>query len=338
MGVLFGSRRLSTAVLTGVVATLTTLMAAPAAYAADSWTALAPVPATGTGVEGLAAGATSSTLIVAAYGYDNGPGFDTNATRLYHINTNTWTAGTAAPLPVRSEEGSTVHKGLFYVVGGRSTATGTALADLVRYNSGTDTWAVLASMPTARAGVAVAKTGGGIYVIGGRTAAAGPCSGGEVAAVQRYDIATNTWSTKAPLPSARSDVGAMAINGKIYAFGGCTAAGGVVSAAEVYNPTTNTWSAIAPLPTAAAGFYGLAKSKLEGPEVYIVGGEGAGGSTLGTTQVYNVTSNSYDPGEPPMLTPRAEMGVAFKGGKVYAIGGAMPCCGISSNANEVVPI
>jgi N-acetylneuraminic acid mutarotase len=326
------------AVLGAAVTALTTLMAAPAAYAADAWSALAPVPAVGTGVEGLAAGATSSTLIVAAYGYDNGLGSDTNATRLYHITTDTWTAGTDAPLPVRSEEGSAVHKGLLYVVGGRSSSTGGVLSDLDRYDPSTDTWTVLAPMPTPRAGLGVAKLAGGIYAVGGRTSIGGPCTGGELAAVERYDIATNTWSPKASLPAARSDVGAMAIGGKLYAFGGCTAAGGVTSAAEVYDPTTDTWSPIAPLPTAGAAFYGLAKSKLEGPEIYIVGGEGAGFSTLGTTQVYKVASNSYDPSEPPMLTPRGEMGVAFKGGKVYAIGGAMPCCGASSNANEVVPI
>src|SRR5205807_664319 len=158
------------------------------------------------------------------------PPRDTHATRLYHINTNTWTAGAAAPLPNRAEVGSTVKKGLFYVVGGRSA---TVLSDLDRYNPTTDTWAGLAPMPTPRAGV-------------------------------------------------------------------------VLNAAEVYDPTTNTWSAIAPLPTGAAAFYGLAKSKLEGPEVYVVGGLGVGFSTLGTTQVYKVASNTYDPGEPAMLTPRGE--------------------------------
>src|SRR5207245_1850197 len=92
MGLRFGARRRAAAVLAGATATLTTLMVAPAAYSTDidSWTALAPVPTTGTGtgVEGMAAGATSSTLIVAAYGYDNGLLNDTNTTRLYHINTN----------------------------------------------------------------------------------------------------------------------------------------------------------------------------------------------------------------------------------------------------------
>ena len=42
----------------------------------------------------------------------------------------------------------------------------------------------------------------------------------------------------------------------------------------------------------------MAKSKLEGPEVYVVGGLGVGFSTLGTTQVYKVASNTYDLGEP----------------------------------------
>jgi N-acetylneuraminic acid mutarotase len=35
-----------------------------------------------------------------------------------------------------------------------------------------------------------------------------------------YDIATDAWSTGAPMPSARSAIGAAALNGKIYVIGG----------------------------------------------------------------------------------------------------------------------
>jgi N-acetylneuraminic acid mutarotase len=332
-----GRRQVSMLASLAVIALLAAACGPGPVVNPDAWTAKAPVPSIGAGVEGMAVGATSPTLIVAAYGFDNGIFGDTNATRLYHVDTDSWTSGTTAPLPVRSEEGSVVVGGSLYAVGGR-TALSTPLSDVDRYDPGTNSWTVLANMPTARAGVGVAATGGVIYAIGGRSGPVGPCSGGETATVEAYNIATNTWTTVAPLPSARSDVGAMAVGGKVYAFGGCTAAGGAMSDAEVYDPVTNTWSPRAPLPTAAAGFYGLAFADQESPEVYIVGGEGAGATPLSITQVYKVAFDVYDLNEPPLLTPRAEMGVTAAGNFIYAIGGARPCCGTSSNANEAATI
>jgi hypothetical protein len=42
-----------------------------------------------------------------------------------------------------------------------------------------------------------------------------------MATVEEYDPATNTWTTKAPMPTARESLGlAAASNGKIYAVGG----------------------------------------------------------------------------------------------------------------------
>jgi len=43
----------------------------------------------------------------------------------------------------------------------------------------------------------------------------------EVATVEEYDPATNTWATKAPMPTARGRLGlAAAGNAKLYAVGG----------------------------------------------------------------------------------------------------------------------
>src|SRR4051812_15327096 len=57
-----------------------------------------------------------------------------------------------------------------------------------------------------------------------------------------------TWSTKAPLPTARrSLVAATASTGQVYAFGGI-AAGGPTNVVEAYTPSTNTWAARASIP------------------------------------------------------------------------------------------
>jgi Kelch motif protein len=320
-----------------VIGAVIAFVAPGAAHAAPTWQSLAPVPSIGAGVEGMAVAAASSNLIVAAYGLDNGPFNDTNTTRLYNIATNTWSFGSPAPLPVRSELGS-LSKGAFvYALGGRLFSTGTAIADVARYHAPTNTWQTLAPMPTARAAVAVAETGGGIFAIGGRSAGGGPCSGGELTTVERYDLSTGTWSPKAALPSARSDAAAAAVGNKIYLFGGCTSLPvRILDEVDVYDISTNTWStAPADLPTAAAAFYTVGRVlTFGGGRIYVVGGTN-GSAPLGTTQIYNTRTNSWTSG-PAMITPRAEMGVVAVGTKVYAVGGAKPALGSSSNANEVL--
>lgn len=182
-------------------------------------------------------------LIVAAYGLDNAVG-DTNETRIYDIDADTWAAGTLAPLPVRSEGTAVTKGGRFYAIGGRSARV---LADIDRYRPATDTWKSMPDMPTPRAGLAAAVLGQAIYVIGGRDSGGGPCSqgpDGELATVERFDIPTQTWSTVASLPSARSDLAAMAHGGKIYVAGGCVreADGSItfLDEVDVHNPRTDT--------------------------------------------------------------------------------------------------
>jgi hypothetical protein len=182
----------------------------PAAWAGPgSWAVLAPVPAVGSGVEGMSVAATSLGRIVAAYGFDNAVG-DTRRTRVYNIQRNVWTIAAQAPGPPRSE-GTAVSRGTFvYSIGGRGPVA--VLADLDRYDVWTNTWRSLADMPTARAGLGAAIIGPEIYAIGGRTTGA-PCSGGELRSVERYDIRSNTWVRLAPLPTARSDAAAATVNG-----------------------------------------------------------------------------------------------------------------------------
>src|SRR5260370_2405261 len=103
-------------IVAGAVGTFT---AAQAAYAqGGTWTTLALVSPSPT--EGMTVGGIGQ-VIVGAYGFSGGY---TNQTRLYNINTDTWSLGTAAPLPVRAEAapGDTTHGGFLYVIaGGRST-------------------------------------------------------------------------------------------------------------------------------------------------------------------------------------------------------------------------
>jgi N-acetylneuraminic acid mutarotase len=301
-----------------ITGTIGALALVSGASALGTWSALAPVP---TPTEGMQVGAVGND-IVAAYGFSGG---DTNLTRIYDIDSDSWSFGTPGPLPVRSEGAAATHGGNVYAVGGRF---GGPLSDLDRYTPATDSWVSLADMPTPRRGLATAVVGNALYAIGGSDGTA-PCSGAPLATVERYDIDTDTWSTRAPLPTPRSDLAAVAHGGKIYVFGGCQGTFAAINNVDVYNPVTDTWStAPADMPTPRSSMYGAAA---KGNRIYVIGGQDAG-VQLTTNEFYTVSADSWSV-DAPMPSPRAEMGVVSHGGRIYTVGGGF--FGASSNLNLV---
>src|SRR5260370_41269695 len=97
-----------------VVGAVGPFTAAQAGYAQGTWTTLATVSPSAT--EGMTVGGVGQ-IIVGAYGFSGGY---TNQTRLYNINTDSWSAGAAAPVPARAgaASGETTHGGFLYVIGG----------------------------------------------------------------------------------------------------------------------------------------------------------------------------------------------------------------------------
>jgi large repetitive protein len=300
-------------------------------FGQGTWSSLSPVPSVGAGVEGASAGVIGSEIIMAC-GLDSGLG-DTAFTRIYDIPSDSWSYGANAP-GVTSEGGTATHGGLLYVIGGRGPGANANWA----YNPVTDTWTVLAALPTARAGVAVAQVGNAIYAIGGRTGTGGPNAPGKLAVVERYDIDTDSWTTVAPLPYARSDAAAAVVGGKIYVFGGFNAAGTTLSNVAVYDPNKNQWNGTsqAPMPTPRGSFYAVTRN---GGTVYVIGGyvgPNCAGQQRNVVEAYKVSQNSWTTGLPAMPTPRSEAGAAARGDRIYILGGG--ACGISVNANEAYKV
>ena len=87
--------------------------------------------------------------------------------------------------------------------------------------------------------------------------------------VEAYDPATNTWTAKALMPTARNALAAGVVNGILYAVGGGgTHNGFIVDTVEAYDPATNTWTAKTPMPMARDS---LAAGTVNGM-LYAVGG------------------------------------------------------------------
>ena len=182
--------------------------------------------------------------------------------------TSTWSA--RAPMPTaRYGLGVGVINGVLYAVGG--TGNGNTGAELEAYDPVTDTWTTKASMPTARTVLGTAVVNGILYAIGGQGCPAGtppPCSYA-LATVEAYDPATDSWTTKSPMPTARWGLGVGVVDGIIYAVGG-TPTENVhgLNTVEAYDPASDTWTTRRPLPVAN---WGMAVAGGNGI-VYVAGG------------------------------------------------------------------
>jgi hypothetical protein len=120
-----------------------------------------------------------------------------------------------------------------------------------------NTWIARAHMPTNRSELVAATLTNAagqseVYAIGGFHLGYGDL----MSQVTVYNVATNTWTFRRPLPVelAQSN-GATVINGKIYVSGGYLGGGDpdlqplVSSALYVYDPSTNRWSRKSDMPT-----------------------------------------------------------------------------------------
>jgi N-acetylneuraminic acid mutarotase len=90
------------------------------------------------------------------------------------------------------------------------------------------------------------ELGGKLYVVGGARNAFDM-----LRTCYFFDPALNTWSTLAPMPTARRSLGVFVRGGCIYAVGGKTNSGfGASAAVERYDPVTNSWTTVRSLPAA----------------------------------------------------------------------------------------
>jgi hypothetical protein len=114
-----------------------------------------------------------------------------------------------------------------------------------------------AEMP-ARDRFALVAANGKLYAIGGLVSPNRSVPQGyqTLARVDEYDPATNRWTQRAPMPTQRSSLSAIAMpNGHIYAMGGCCDHGrgdpATVHNADVeeYDPAADRWTKRASMPT-----------------------------------------------------------------------------------------
>lgn len=198
---------------------------------------------------------------------------------------------------------------------------GTSLRAVDALDTTTNTWTVMAAMPTARADLAaVTGADGKIYAIGGwnvRNSFNDPVA---LDTVEAYDPVANTWTARAPMPTARYWLSAaLGSDGKIYAYGGVDTTTNTPQVFEAYDPNTNTWTQLAGFVLSAAGQVGAGAAFL-GSRVYVIGGSDIDYVPHNQVEAYNIATSKWSI-QVPMSTARGYLAAATVGTHVYAIGG-----------------
>jgi N-acetylneuraminic acid mutarotase len=230
---------------------------------------------------------------------------------------------TAAPAPTkRTEVAAAMLGNRIYVVGGfekpslNNVINLSITPSLEEYDPSTDQWTSKTPMPVGLHHVGIGVVDGRMYVVGGYKQS-GLSMWGPVATVYAYDPVTDSWSERAPMPTARGALSVTVHDEKLYAIGGYEGKANS-GAVESYDPVSNVWSSRAPLPTPRDH---LATATASG-KLYAIGGRLKGNyhRNLSVTEVYDPGSDRWSRAA-DLPTARSGMTAAQVGGRIYVFGG-----------------
>lgn len=186
----------------------------------------------------------------------------TGIVEAYDPAINTWTTK-GNMLKPRQQAQACVINGIIYCIGGNHDSR-----SCEAYYPASDKWIEKAPIPEGGGGnAAVTVYNGLIYVFGGgfstESSTLGPHSN-----VYVYDPATDNWTKKQSMPTARFMFQTYLVNNKIYAIGGSQSRGTSLSSVEVYDPVTDSWTKLKDMPQKLAWHSGVVINN----KIYIISG------------------------------------------------------------------
>lgn len=283
-------------------------------------------PRTGeSGIEGAAASVINGKIYVSHGNRSIDPSNpnDTKLLSIYDISADTWDHTAPVASVVRSELAGGTAGGKHYAIGGRRPDPAAPHDEVEEFDPATNAWLPKDSLNVARGGVGAASWQDKIYAIGGRS---GESFGSGLMIFNTnevYDPGTNMWTFLAPLPTGNEvsdNYATMALDGKIYVFGGATSELAVTTALQIYDIARNTWASGPPVPTPrAAAMAGVVDGKIA-----VFGGFDpfpTANANLAVTEIFDPATSRWFPG-PRMFQPTSEMaqGVTWDNNGIFAIG------------------
>jgi N-acetylneuraminic acid mutarotase len=148
-----------------------------------------------------------------------------------------------------------------------------------------------------------------------------PPRASQPAVIERGGAArTYEWTAKAAMPTARSEVAAAALNGKIYVVGGFDGFGRTLPTVEAYEPATDTWQ---PGPSLPEGRHHAVAVSV-GNSLYVIGGySGLGFEPQATVFALDAQSALWRE-VAPLPAARGAMAGAAADGRIYVAAGVGP--------------
>jgi N-acetylneuraminic acid mutarotase len=208
-------------------------------------------------------------------------------------------------LEANSEMGVAGLDGKIYVMGGYPASRETQRTVQV-YDALSNRWSRTTPLPIAVNHQMPAVVNGRLYCIGGQTDSGNTSF---TDAVFEFNPATTNWTTKSPMPTARS-AGATAVFGDlIYVAGGRPPRGADFAA---YDTSNNQWTSLPNLPTARNH---LAACAIDG-RVYVAGGRieaGFGSPMVNVLEMFDPATGQWSTRAPMPTTRGGINGIAVDG-------------------------
>ncbi|MBX2818087.1 MAG: cadherin-like domain-containing protein [Rhodothermaceae bacterium] len=216
-----------------------------------------------------------------------------------------------APMPEARSGATAVAFGDFiYVLGGKTTS-GTVSNRVDRYHPATDTWDVAEPLQEARFNAASVVWNNSIVVLGGRGS-----DGQTLNSVEQLNADAANWAFLQSLQQAREGHTSVVLDGTIYAAGGSDALGRIFDSVEEYNGDLNSWNTSTQweLDVPRASFAMAAVND----SAFAIGGFNTFGP-LGFVQRFHPVDGTA--GREGLAPARGGLAAAFKGDRVFALGG-----------------
>ena len=232
-------------------------------------------------------------------------GFDSNRQSVATVsiyNGTSWSNGPTLPMALNHPAAAAVGSDV-YIAGGFNSGTATDRTFVL--HDGASSWTELPALHDARGAATLVNAAGTLYVMGGNAGAA------QIADVERYDPAAETWTVVTQMPHPRNHLAGYVDAGRVCAAGGREPQ--TSAAIDCLDPATQAWTSAA-LPIATSG---AAAGIVDGVLV-VAGGEPSGETSI-VPDVQQLRGSGWT--NQPMLVPRHGTGFALLDGRLWMCGG-----------------
>lgn len=171
---------------------------------------------------------------------------------VYETTSNRWTVRGEMPEPFTHAMAARLDQSIWFAGGFIGTHPGPATNQVWRYDLPSDRWHPGPPLPEPTAAGALVALDGQLHFFGGYKADRRTDSEDHWVLTPNGPSAADGWIRKAPLPMPRGHLTGAALNGFVYAIGGCVGHDPAmidVSYVHRYDPRTDAWVEVAPLPT-----------------------------------------------------------------------------------------